>query len=367
MKTINPEHSRYSARVTAFKPDTAIAAPAKKIKTLCFTVPEFHAHFGETLKCVGSIKELGEWDLCTAPTLNWSEGDRWTLDMTVSDAASEGPVEFKLVYLRHDQPPLWEDTPNTFNRRLIINPDDSSIQINCPFGYVDLMEKISGDDVAATVSPLQDGDAAVQALVDQYTSLSPAVFDEKEYEMVAVLVGEEEKQNKDKVVDIQAATLTEDTAAAIAVKETDTPVLSTATKKKNTGKNLIKAVGKTAGYVALGVAGVAAASALAIDVTDVAVMGALVAAAGGAAVKNGSKKSSESEVEGDKDGEEEHLIMKKKPSSADPGVALAAGVLTAYELGKSAIDSFNVHSSPSSSPSSSSASLSKKEIMNGGE
>jgi hypothetical protein len=297
--------------------------------------------------------------------MNWSEGDRWTLDLTVSDSAAECPVEFKLVYLRHDQPPLWEDTPNTFNRKLMINPDDSSIQINCPFGYVDLMEKMSGEDVDATaaVSPLQD--AAVQALVDKFASLSPAVVDEdsdeKEDEKMAVLIVVEEKQEKEKV-DIQTAALTEDTAAAIAVKEKDTPV-DTATKKKD--KNFIKTLGKTAGYVALGVAGVAAASALAIDVTDVAVMGALVAAAGGgAAVRKGSKTIYVSE--GEEEGEEESLIMKKKPSSADPAVALAAGVLTAFELGKSAIDSFSVHSSPSSS--SLSSALSKIEIMNeGGE
>jgi hypothetical protein len=366
-KTINPARSRYLTRVTAFKSDTTIAAPAKKIKTLSFIVPQFHALFGETLKCVGSIKELGEWDLCAAPTLNWSEGDRWTLNLTVSDSAAEGPVEFKLVYLRHDQPPLWEDTPNTFNRKLIINPDESSIQINCPFGYVDLMEKMTGDDVdvaaTAAVSPLQDGDAAVQALVDQFASLSPAVvdedLDEKEDEKMAVLIVVEEKQEKEKV-DIQTAALTEDTAAAIAVKEKDPPV-DTATKKKD--KNFIKTFGKTAGYVALGVAGVAAASALAIDVTDVAVMGALVAAAGGgAAVKNGSKTRSVSK--GEEEGEEERLIVKKRPSSADPAVALAAGVLTAFELGKSAVDSFSVHSIPSSS--SSSSALSKKQAMNGG-
>lgn len=49
--------------------------------------------FGEAHKIVGSHSSLGSWNVDAAPLMEWSDGDVWTLDISIP--AGEA-VEFKV-------------------------------------------------------------------------------------------------------------------------------------------------------------------------------------------------------------------------------------------------------------------------------
>lgn len=51
-------------------------------------------HFGQQVLLVGSVKELGGWDLATAVPLSWAEGHCWTASVAMP-AGEE--VQFKFV------------------------------------------------------------------------------------------------------------------------------------------------------------------------------------------------------------------------------------------------------------------------------
>lgn len=97
---------------------------------------------------------------------------------------------------------------------------------------------------------------------------------------------------------------------------------------------------KTAGAVALGVAGAAVLSALAIDVADTAILGAVAAAAGGAILSNNpsTKKSLGGEdEEGALPADEDKEMEPRITGAGQPGVAIAAGILSAFDAGKSLV------------------------------
>lgn len=50
-------------------------------------------HFGETVKLVGSSRELGGWDTGAAPELAWTDGDVWTTTVELPP----GDVHFKVA------------------------------------------------------------------------------------------------------------------------------------------------------------------------------------------------------------------------------------------------------------------------------
>lgn len=52
--------------------------------------------FGEALKVVGSLAQLGAWEVDAAPAMHWQDGDFWNVDVTLP--AGEA-FEAKLVHL----------------------------------------------------------------------------------------------------------------------------------------------------------------------------------------------------------------------------------------------------------------------------
>ena len=54
--------------------------------------------FGETHKLVGGHPALGNWDVGSAPAMNWSDGNVWTVYIQLPVGAE---VEFKVGSCRH--------------------------------------------------------------------------------------------------------------------------------------------------------------------------------------------------------------------------------------------------------------------------
>lgn len=48
--------------------------------------------FGETHKIVGGHPSIGDWNVDAAPAMNWSDGDVWSLDVSVPSGTG---LEFK--------------------------------------------------------------------------------------------------------------------------------------------------------------------------------------------------------------------------------------------------------------------------------
>ena len=41
------------------------------------------ANFGESLKVVGSNDALGNWDVSSSPSMTWTDGDVWRLELAL--------------------------------------------------------------------------------------------------------------------------------------------------------------------------------------------------------------------------------------------------------------------------------------------
>lgn len=71
-------------------PPSQVAASAT---AATFTVPAQPLAFGEHLRLVGSVPELGSWEPEAGLKLEWGDGDTWS---TAADLA-HGAVEFKVL------------------------------------------------------------------------------------------------------------------------------------------------------------------------------------------------------------------------------------------------------------------------------
>jgi alpha-amylase len=49
--------------------------------------------YGQVLKVVGALEELGAWEPSRAPAMTWREGHAWSLDVELP----AGSVSFKVV------------------------------------------------------------------------------------------------------------------------------------------------------------------------------------------------------------------------------------------------------------------------------
>lgn len=232
------------------------------------------ADFGDALLAVAAPA----WDPSTAPALTWSEGDVWS--GTLAAPAGSGPVEFKLVVARADGGFEWEAGPN----RSLAVPETA--------GAVVIAEAAWGAPEETTVvvseaAALEDAAAAVV--------VSEAAKEEEEVEppaAVAAAVAVKEVVEAPPAPALEATAVPMPAAAAVAapvvVEEGATEEVEEAppssplpsTPLAQTVLNL--AMGATATVATVGLTAVLA-SALAVDVGEVAAVSAL-AAAGAAAV-----------------------------------------------------------------------------------
>ncbi|KAG2446552.1 hypothetical protein HYH02_008539 [Chlamydomonas schloesseri] len=92
------QRSSQAVKVLAFQTNLATfdAAPlAKKTAGVRyrFVVPQYVTHYGQELRVVGSLPELGGWNPWTAPRMSWSEGHQWSIETSLPQEA----FEFKVI------------------------------------------------------------------------------------------------------------------------------------------------------------------------------------------------------------------------------------------------------------------------------
>ena len=54
--------------------------------------------FGESHKVVGGHPSLGNWDLGSAPQMQWNDGNIWTLEVQLPEGSD---IEFKVCHLQY--------------------------------------------------------------------------------------------------------------------------------------------------------------------------------------------------------------------------------------------------------------------------
>ena len=64
----------------------------------------WQAAYGEGLRVVGNLDDLGAWDVAAAPAMHWTEGHVWVADLRLPAAMQ---AEFKLVH-SHYNGTTWE-------------------------------------------------------------------------------------------------------------------------------------------------------------------------------------------------------------------------------------------------------------------
>lgn len=86
-----------------------IRMPAQKILPNIYNTRHAQTAYGEGLKVVGSLEELGSWEVDMAPAMHWNEGDWWNVDVTLPAGEL---FEAKLVHLSCSHDINWEPGRN---------------------------------------------------------------------------------------------------------------------------------------------------------------------------------------------------------------------------------------------------------------
>ncbi|GAB4818651.1 hypothetical protein N2152v2_005697 [Parachlorella kessleri] len=362
-------------------------APERETSSSVQTVPvvfqcTLKVAYGEHLRVVGSHEVLGGWEVGAAPALEWGEGHVWAAQLELPVGAE---VEYKFVHVMPNRTPVWEFTSNrsftvaAATRQEVVtdwnNPvahfEERTIEIQ-DLEALDMLEamdampsgtlsppaaaQLTSSSEHAAASPPKAQLAAELAYQATQPSTEPHFQEAANYEadvesmfgsmstledVSAVLDLEEELA----AVPADATAANGTAAAAVALPAAEDPTSADETSigamvSVSSSSSLLKSVGKTAGYVAMGVAAGALMSALTVDVAEMAVMGAVLAAAGNAALStsnaNGtSRKEMEDGAEGADlgDGAEEEgsVGRRRRPSAAEPGLFMAAAVLSAFD------------------------------------
>ncbi|KAI8466258.1 MAG: hypothetical protein J3K34DRAFT_395696 [Monoraphidium minutum] len=102
------EHAAAGAETALVAPGpagpTALAALPEHVDVQ-FVVPQYYTSYGQVLKVVGALEELGSWSPDKAPAMTWNEHHMWTLDMKLP----VGETTFKVVMQDEWGGLRWED------------------------------------------------------------------------------------------------------------------------------------------------------------------------------------------------------------------------------------------------------------------
>lgn len=72
-------------------------APGYGLMRYRFVVPQYVTTFGQTLRVVGSLPELGAWEPQHAPTMTWSESHQWSLECALPQRSFEFKVRLCIL------------------------------------------------------------------------------------------------------------------------------------------------------------------------------------------------------------------------------------------------------------------------------
>jgi hypothetical protein len=315
-----------------------------------------HVEFGESLRVVGSDPALGGWEVEQGVALSWSEGDVWsgepgfnsssggrrrrrrraahnaspphtrlpaagTVDLPVGASA-----DYKLVHVLTWTQPAWEPAPN--RAMTVAEGEGMTVGLGWADPEASVVEVVQPAAPAAPApeEPLQPGFQAAAAAVENFA----------EQFKFAAGGGAPAAPPQAAAAPLEVEVLGEEAQAA--APPAPAPKERTA----------LQAAATTAGYVALGVAGAAVLGALAIDVADTAVLGAMVAAAGGAALSGGASKGGKGAAgegaagEGAAgDVEVEGGAPRPSAGAGEPGIIMAAGLMSAFDAGKAMVQALD--------------------------
>jgi hypothetical protein len=128
-----------------------------------FTVPAQPLAFGEHLRLVGSLPELGAWDPEAGLKLDWSDGDNWSAEA----ALPPGAVEFKVVVIRGDGSAWWEETEN---RTLEVPEAGDGLAVTCHMGGAGATEVEAAGGGTARAPAAGNPDPAAESPAETATS-----------------------------------------------------------------------------------------------------------------------------------------------------------------------------------------------------
>lgn len=296
--------------------------------------------------------------------------------------------EFKLVHIIPGQAPIWEYTPN---RQLSIPATASPVTASLALAWCEpSFAESTLPAVEETGEPVVEESSSIQSAVAESGLVTPPFMSsvtsffngnstaqtdkktEKTEKDVAALeaafvADPAVKETEENIEEVESPII-EESAAEPAVAETEAvltaepateedSVITELVETESSSTKMLKSAAKTAGAVALGVAGAALLSALAVDVADTAIIGAMAVAAGSAALGGSSSKTKKSTTSSLEDGEkaeegEEGVVVeeeeRKITGAGETGVIIAAGLLSAYDATKAMVDSVSKKSVASS-------------------
>lgn len=303
---------------------------------------------------VGADQTLGGWEVGCAPEMRWGEGHRWSVRLELPEGFES---EYKLVHCMPGKPPVWEHTPN---RLLTVaappsqeDPSSSAVEVELqwcspPHATSEPVEMVvaatlDANDLSATTPAFKVG----PPLFESFSSGESGSISVTDVEEVGILADQEKEKERDVQVSETTTVLGAIDAAIMSAEEER--IEETNSLEASQQESAFKSAAKTAGAVALGVAGAALLSALAIDVADTAIMGAVAVAAGSAALSGSTSSKKKSQ----KDGAVESLDdpaqrgdfqlegENRTTTSTEPGVIIAAGIMSALDAGKAVVKSFD--------------------------
>ena len=95
-RSATPEGPQGNGRVVQADGQTVDKSQAKgTLITLDVEVPFFNTSPGQSLVLIGSLPEMGGWELASAVQMEWNDGHRWTASVPVPRASLAG-AEFKV-------------------------------------------------------------------------------------------------------------------------------------------------------------------------------------------------------------------------------------------------------------------------------
>ncbi|KAL4529306.1 hypothetical protein Ndes2526B_g04135 [Nannochloris sp. 'desiccata'] len=353
MRQMQPK--RAISTTTAYM-ETETSETATPASTLQLTVSlKLSVAYGEHIRLVGNSSEFGSWELEGAPELTWTEGDIWTATLDLPAGFSS---EYKFVHYIPGQQPIWEFTENRF---LTIPKSTASKPISldltwCEPFTVGEEQNTFITTAAATFEARNNAEYSVQeglvtpsfqSAVDSVQVFLGGAANEQEHDEMA-------EQASDDVAALEAAfeadsALKQQQEEKTAEEGQEVTLVADLAKPATEGNSMLENAAKTAGALALGVAGAALFSALAIDIADTAIIGAVAAAAGGAVLSGSgsasstkaSRKTAAATEDGGEEVETEEFVPQERKitGAGETGVILAAGLLSAFDAGRSMVDS----------------------------
>eukprot|EP01119_Soliformovum_irregulare_P023934 TRINITY_DN8468_c0_g1_i1.p3 TRINITY_DN8468_c0_g1~~TRINITY_DN8468_c0_g1_i1.p3 ORF type:complete len:192 (+),score=59.06 TRINITY_DN8468_c0_g1_i1:659-1234(+) len=92
-------------------------------KIRCRFSLNYRCEFGEEVRVVGSLGELGGWNADRAPLMLWNPNDRWTLDLELEPRSF--PFEYKYIVVdNRNNKCRWELGPNRTVKDVLVVQND---------------------------------------------------------------------------------------------------------------------------------------------------------------------------------------------------------------------------------------------------